>query len=30
MKFLKTAGAIALLVASQFTHAQDWPTKSLT
>ncbi len=30
MKFLKTAGAIALLVASQFTQAQTWPAKSLT
>ena len=30
MKFLKTAGAIALLVASQFTHAQTWPAKSVT
>lgn len=30
MKFMKAAGAIALLVASQFAHAQAWPSKSLT
>ncbi len=30
MKFLKTLGAIALLAASPFTHAQTWPTKNVT
>lgn len=30
MKFLKTSGAIALLVASQMAAAQAWPTKPMT
>jgi len=30
MKFLKTLGAIALLAASPFTHAQAGPTKNVT
>lgn len=30
MTFLKTLGAIALLAASQFTHAQVWPAKNVT
>ncbi len=30
MKFLKTLGAIALLAASPFTHAQAWPAKNVT
>ncbi len=30
MKFVKAAGALALLIASQFAQAQAWPTKSLT
>ncbi len=30
MKFAKAAGAIALLVASQFASAQAWPSKGLT
>lgn len=30
MKYLKTAGAIALLLASQLTNAQTWPSKNLT
>ena len=30
MKFMKVAGAIALLAASQFAQAQAWPSKGLT
>ncbi|MEY5097941.1 MAG: hypothetical protein RJA36_660 [Pseudomonadota bacterium] len=30
MKLMQAAGAIALLVATQFAHAQAWPTRNLT